>query len=98
MRPVFIGDEVSAAAFRLAGLDARVGGPAEAPALWSRALREGVPLILITAECAAALRADELDAALARLQPIVAVVPDVGGRVPLPDLMARVDASLGITA
>ena len=96
MRPVFIGDEVSAAAFRLAGFDTRVGTAAQAPALWAQALREGAPLVLITAECAAALPPEELDAALARLDPIVAVVPDVSGRAPLPDLMARVQASLGI--
>jgi vacuolar-type H+-ATPase subunit F/Vma7 len=95
-RPVFIGDEATAAAYRLAGLDARVAAPAEAAAPWRRALREAPPLLLITAECAAALPPDELDAALARLDPPVAIVPDVGGRVAAPDLMARVRASLGI--
>lgn len=96
MRPVFIGDEVTAAGYRLAGLEDRVGGAAEAPALWARALQDAPPLILITAECAAALDAAELDAALARLDPPVAIVPDAGGRVPLPEVMARVRASLGI--
>lgn len=98
MRPVFIGDEVTAAGYRLAGLEVRVGGPAEAPALWARTLGEAPPLILITAECAAALDAAQLDAALARLDPPVALVPDAGGRVPLPDVTARVQASLGIAA
>lgn len=98
MRPVFIGDEVTATAYRLAGLDARVAAPEQAGAHWARALREAPPLILITAECAAALPAEALDAALARFDPPVAIVPDAGGRVPLPDLMQRVRASLGITA
>lgn len=96
MKPVFIGDEVTAAAYALAGLDARVATPEQAGALWARALREAPPLILVTAECAAALPADALEAALARLDPPVAIVPDAAGRVPLPDLMARVRASLGI--
>ena len=95
-RPVFIGDEVTAAAYRLAGLDARVAVPADAAMLWRRALREAPPLLLITAECAAALPAEELDAALARLDPPLAVVPDAGNRVPVPDVMQRVRASLGI--
>jgi hypothetical protein len=54
--------------------------------------------VLITAECAAALAAEELDAMLARLDPIVAVVPDAGDRMPVPDLIGRVQASLGIAA
>jgi len=98
MRPVFIGDEVTAAAYRLAGLDVRVAAPAEVAALWTSALREAPPLILITAECAAALSATEFEAALARFDPPVAIVSDVGGRAPLPDFMAQVRASLGIGA
>lgn len=97
-RPVFIGDEVTAAGYRLAGLDVRVATPAEAPALWGRVLGEAPPLLLITAECAAALPPEALDAALARLDPPVAVVPDAANRVPLPDFTARVRGSLGITA
>ena len=97
MRPVFIGDEVTATAYRLAGLDARVATPAQAASQWARALREAPPLVLITAECAAALPAEALDAALARLDPPVAIVPDAANRVAPPDLVARVRASLGIT-
>lgn len=97
-RPVFIGDEATAAAYRLAGLDARVAEPAQAAAAWAGALREAPPLLLITAECAAALPAGALDAALARCDPPVAVVADAAGRVPLPDLLDRVRASLGIAA
>jgi len=96
MRPVFIGDEVTAAAYRLAGFDVRAGAPAEAPTLLARALREPPPLILITAEYAAAVPAADLEAALARLDPPVAIVPDAGARAPLPDFMAHVRASLGI--
>lgn len=96
MRPVFIGDEVTAAAYRLAGLEARVAPPEAVAAQWAQALRERPPLVLITAECAAALPAAELDAALARFDPPVAVVPDAGARVAPPDFMARVRASLGI--
>jgi len=96
MRPVFIGDEVTAAAYRLAGFDAWICGAAEAPASWARALRQAPPLLLITAECAAALPAEALEAALARLDPIVGIVPDAPNRAPLPDLMSRVRASLGI--
>lgn len=96
MRPVFIGDEVTATAYRLAGLDARATEPAQAAAAWAGALREAPPLLLITPECAAALPPGALDAALARCDPPVALVPDAGGRAPLPDLLERVRAGLGI--
>lgn len=96
MRPVFVGDEVTATAYRLAGLDARVVTPSDTPALWPALLREAPPLIVVTAECAAALPQAVLDAALARLDPPVVVVADAGDRVPLPDLLPRVRASLGI--
>jgi vacuolar-type H+-ATPase subunit F/Vma7 len=96
MSPVFIGDETTAAGYRLAGFDVRVATPESAPAAWARALGQSPPLLLITAECAAALPVEALDAALARLEPPVAIVPDAAGRVPLPDLLPRVRASLGI--
>jgi vacuolar-type H+-ATPase subunit F/Vma7 len=98
VKPVFIGDEVTAAGYRLAGLDARVAGAAEATPAFLQALREAPPLLLVTAECAATLPPEALDAALARLDPPVVVVPDAGNRVPPPDLLARVRAALGIVA
>jgi vacuolar-type H+-ATPase subunit F/Vma7 len=98
VKPVFIGDEVTAAGYRLAGLDTRVVAVAGAPQAFAQALREAPPLLLITAECAAALPADALDAALARLEPPVAIVPDAANRAQPPDLLARVRAGLGITA
>lgn len=96
MVPVFIGDEVTGAAYRLAGFDVRVTAPAASLEAWRRALDEAPPAILITAECAAAVPADLLDAALLRCEPPVAIVPDAAARVPLPDVSASVRASLGI--
>ena len=96
MQPVFIGDEVTGAAYRLAGFDVRVASPAQSPAALEQALGHAAPAILITAECAAALPDGALDAALARCDPPVAVVPDAADRVPLPDYAARVGATLGI--
>jgi hypothetical protein len=72
--------------------------PADVAALWAGVLHEAPPLVLVTAECAAALPPEVLDAALARLAPPVVVVADAGHRVALPDLLPRVRASLGISA
>ena len=98
MLPVFIGDEVTAAAYRLAGIDVEIATPAEAAARLAGARRRKPPLILITAACAGAVPAGELDAALAAFAPPVAIVPDAMAAQPGPDLAARVDATLGIAA
>ncbi len=98
MLPVFIGDEVTAAAYRLAGLDVEIAAPAEAAARLDAALRRKPPLILMTATCADAIPAGQLDAALAAFAPPVAIVPDAMAARPGPDLVGRVEATLGIAA
>jgi vacuolar-type H+-ATPase subunit F/Vma7 len=95
--PIYLGDEVSAAGYRLAGVDARVprpGGEAEALA----AARREAPLVLITATIAARIGSDELRQASMALAPLVLVVPDLLGETPLPDLAARLRAQLGLEA
>jgi len=96
MIPVFIGDEVTAAAYRLAGLDVRIAAPATTLARFRDALAGRPPAILVTAACAEALPADVLDAALLRCDPPVVVVTDAAARAPLPDYGTRVRAVLGI--
>ena len=98
MLPLFIGDETTAAAYRLAGLEIEVATPAEATARLAEARRRNPPLVLITAECAAAISPDTLDAALSAFAPPLAIVPDAAQRVALPDLSPRVRATLGISA
>lgn len=96
MRPVFIGDELTAAGYRLAGIDVVVAAPAEAAAQLAAVLSRQPPLVLIGADCAAAIPPAVLDAALAAFAPAVGVVPDAAARVGFPDLSARVRATLGI--
>jgi len=92
---VFIGDELSAAGFRLAG--ARVHAPAadETLAVFEAARREA-RLLLVTAAVAAHLPPALLSQALAATQPLLLVVPDVRGRQQPPDLGHRVRRQLGI--
>ena len=96
-RPVFIGDEATAAAYRLAGFEIRVVTPDQAALAWRRALEQAPPVLLITGECAAKVPADVLDDALLRCDPPVVIVPDAASRAPLPDYAGRVRASLGIS-
>lgn len=94
-RLVFIGDEVAAAGWRLAGVDARACEPgAEAPAL-AGALEEA-QLVLVSAEAAARIPEPQLRAALRRLTPVTVVVPDLRDAVPYPDVAARMKRQLGI--
>lgn len=93
--PIFIGDEVSAAAYRLAGARTRTPPQAEVISALQWARSEG-PLVLISAEYAAMLPERELAQALAGLSPPVLVVGDVRGRFPPPDLATRMRRQLGV--
>jgi len=91
----YVGDAFDAAGFRLAG--ARVFSPApggEAAALAQA--RSVAQLVLLSAEAAAALPRGDLEAALAALQPLVAIVPGAGGAVSPLDPAERVRAQLGL--
>lgn len=94
--PVFIGDEVTAAGFRLAGLDTRAPAREEAGRALARAREEGPPLILLTAEYAEQVTDSALHAALVAGRPLLLLVPDAAGRVPVPDLLARIRARVGL--
>ena len=95
--PVYLGDEVSAAGYRLAGALVRTpaAGEETAALAWARAQ---APLVLVSAPVAAGIAAGALRAALAALAPLVLIVPDLRGDVPLPDLAARLRAQLGLEA
>ncbi len=93
--PVLIGDRLTAAGFRLAGLRPLVTAPEDAPGVFRDALsRDGA--IFITASLAERLPAGLLEQAVAAAAPPVAVIPDFsGGREP-PDLAHRVRRALGV--
>jgi vacuolar-type H+-ATPase subunit F/Vma7 len=97
LRVVHVGDERSAAGFRLAG--ARVLTPArgaEAAALQA-ACAEG-ELVLLDSTIAAALPPALLREACATLHPLVLVIADVDGAVPVPDIALRLRTQLGLSA
>lgn len=95
--PIYLGDEVTAAGYRLAGVDARVAVGAEAGAALETACGEA-PLVLVSAALAAHVDAAQLRAALTALQPLVVIVPDAQGEVARPDLAARLRGQLGLEA
>ena len=92
----YIGDEATALAYRLAGVETRVPGAGETPAVYARAVEDGADLVLLSARNAAELGAEALDAALASLQPLVELVPDWQGRDQPPDVARGIRLALGI--
>ena len=94
---IYLGDEVTAAGYRLAGAQVRVPAPGEADAAFAEA-RGLAPLVLVSAAVAVHIDAAQLRAALTALQPLVLIVPDARGEVPRPDLAARLRGQLGMEA
>ena len=91
----YLGDEISAAGFRLAGARTRVpaeGDETEAVA----AARAESKLVLVSAAVAARIDEAALSRALASLSPLTLLVPDPAGKVPLPDIAARLRRQLGL--
>jgi vacuolar-type H+-ATPase subunit F/Vma7 len=95
-RVYYIGDEATAAGYRLAGAEVRVPTAAEVVDTFRRARDSEADLILLSAELAGALPPEELDAAVLGDRPLVAVVPDVHGRHASPDVARDVRLALGI--
>jgi len=95
-RTYYIGDEATAAGYRLAGAETRVPPEADAADVFRRAMEAETDLILLSAEIAAMLPRDELAAAVLGDHPLVAIVPDVYGRHPAPDVARDVRLALGI--
>ena len=93
--PVFIGDEVNASGFHLAGL--RVRTPSAGKLLevvqWAR---DNAPLVLISADTAERLPAAVLDRLLLSVTPPVVIVPDVHNAMPMPNLATRLRRQLGV--
>jgi vacuolar-type H+-ATPase subunit F/Vma7 len=93
--PIYIGDEVSAAGFRIAGLQVRVPERGDENAALSTARAEA-PLVLVSASVALRIADSELRAATAALTPLVLIVPDVDGGTPVPELASRLRRQLGL--
>ena len=91
----FIGDEVSAAGFRLCGIDVHITDGSDVLALISQA-RERASLVLVSSSAVQDLDRAELDALLAGIEPAVLVVPDARGLHDLPDIIPRIHQQLGM--
>lgn len=94
--PVYIGDELSATGYRLAGAQTFV---ADSAVNLEELIEEAVarsPLVLLGASVAAGLPPEHLHALLRVLKPRVVVVPDIGGVIAPPDLAGWLRGQLGM--
>ena len=92
---IYIGDELTAAGFRLAGAQILLPAVGEETASLTQAQRDG-QLILVSADVAARIPLEPLEAALAALAPLTLVVPDLLGRQPMPDRAQRLRRQMGM--
>ncbi len=96
--PWFIGDELTAAGFRLAGVRVSVVDTSDRDSIvdaFTRALAEA-SLVVITTPAADALPEARLARAVIAANPPVAVVPDARDTRPPPDMGHRVRSALGV--
>lgn len=93
--PIYLGDEASAAGYRLAGAHVLVPAAGGEAAALAQACTEA-PLVLLSAAVAARIPAAALQAARAASQPLLLVVGDLVGDVAAPDLPQRIRSQLGM--
>ena len=94
---IFIGDEITAAGFRLAGVECHTPEPVELPKLLANK-RDGCDLIMITAEYANWLGEKAVDEMALWSRPLVGILPDIRNQLSPPDLEHAVRRELGIEA
>ncbi len=94
---IFIGDELSAAGFRLIGIETIVPEPRQAGAALEDA-RKRAALVIITAEFAEHVPPADLEAVILGETPMLAIIPDVLLSRKPPDLGKKLRSVLGIEA
>lgn len=94
---VFIGPELAAAGYRLAGAEVIVPAPGDETAALAQA-RQRAWLVLVCASLQPRIDAEAWQQAVGALAPLVTAVPDVQGLAPLPDLAERLRSQLGLVA
>jgi vacuolar-type H+-ATPase subunit F/Vma7 len=90
---VYIGDELSAAGYRLAGASVATPAPEQAAQALALALTQA-PLVLLSAALASAIPPATLRRAACALRPLLLVVPDIVGGTPAPELVQRLRGQL----
>jgi vacuolar-type H+-ATPase subunit F/Vma7 len=91
----FIGDEVTAAGYRLCGVDVHVANENNVVRLIRQSC-ERASLVLVGSSVVQNLNSAELDELLANTRPPVLIVPDMRGQGDVPDIASRIHKQLGM--
>lgn len=92
---IYLGDELTAAGFRLAGAQILLPAAGEEAASLVQAQRDG-QLILISSNVAARLPHAALVSALVALTPLTLIVPDLQERQPIPQRAQQLRRQMGM--
>ena len=92
---VFIGDELSAAGYRLCGVDTQIADSGNVVSLVEQAC-EYASLLLLSSSVAQTLEQAQLDALMEKLSPPVLIVPAIAGQSLMPDIAGRIHKQLGM--
>ncbi|OOZ37257.1 V-type ATP synthase subunit F [Solemya elarraichensis gill symbiont] len=92
---LFIGDEVTAAGFRLAGVTVMTPEKEKLHEVLAQAC-EKASLILVTAEFMEALDMQLQQEYMMKVSPMIVVIADINNSVPVMDLAVQVRRTLGI--
>ncbi|MEE4295858.1 MAG: V-type ATP synthase subunit F [Wenzhouxiangella sp.] len=93
--PIVISDRLTAAGFRLAGLETAIASAEDVANQVRAAVRRQQP-VLLTADLAAHMSDEELAAIIRHARPPLAIIPDVSGHGESPELASRVKRALGV--
>lgn len=91
----YIGDEISAAGYRLCGVDVRIADRHNALSLIHQACKSA-SLVLVGSSTAQILPATELELLMSNITPPVLVVPDIAGTQTVPDITTLIRKQLGM--
>lgn len=93
---VFIGDEMSATAYRLAGIAVIVAGPEETVTVLDEEISPDTNLVLLASPHAASMSMEELSRRMREASPPLVVVEDAAGKTALPDFVTMLRRRLGV--
>jgi len=91
----FIGDEISAAGYRLCGVEVHIADSVNALSLIEQACKSA-SLVLVSSSTAQYLTTGECAVLMENITPAVVVVPDVAGKQAVPDITTMIHKQLGM--
>jgi len=93
---LFIGDEISAAGFRLAGVNILIPKPGEESHVLDN-LNDNLDLVIITAQVADTVLQHTIDQLMIQDKPLLLVLSDMRDQLLAPDLSVVLRSQLGLT-